>query len=272
MGAAEMGAAIRCPGVGDSPRGTETAEPLSSTPKSRSPPSRCFGQWHGPCLISDLSVRFSPSTRERLPPWRPEALNRHPARMHVSSLAHMRTPSSRRMAPIAAPALMDPSCPWRVATRIHGIHGTHERPTGRCYGSVGGNTNISACTRTRGVARTPPNSSPAPMRRTKHRRVARRIHGIHAKHGRSSGGRRRPGGPVPAGGRVGRAEPAGDLAGNLHELRERDRPARLALIHRCPETRRPVPRPRRQCPRISRDDPGCRGPRSPRPCGRRHRR
>ena len=42
MGAAEMGAAIRCPVVGDSPRGTETAEPLTSTPEPWSPPSSCF--------------------------------------------------------------------------------------------------------------------------------------------------------------------------------------------------------------------------------------
>src|SRR5262249_50243793 len=42
MGAAKMGAAIRCPVVGDSPRGRERAEPLTSTPESRSPPSRCF--------------------------------------------------------------------------------------------------------------------------------------------------------------------------------------------------------------------------------------
>jgi hypothetical protein len=32
MGATEMGAAIRFPLVGDSTRGTETAEPLTSTP------------------------------------------------------------------------------------------------------------------------------------------------------------------------------------------------------------------------------------------------
>ena len=67
MGAAEMGAAIRCPVVGDSPRGKETAEPLTSTPEPWSPPSSCFRQWQGPCSISDLSVRLSPSTRERLP-------------------------------------------------------------------------------------------------------------------------------------------------------------------------------------------------------------
>ena len=34
MGATEMGAAIGCPLVGDSTRGTETAEPLTSTPAS----------------------------------------------------------------------------------------------------------------------------------------------------------------------------------------------------------------------------------------------
>jgi hypothetical protein len=37
MGAAEMGATIRCPGVGDSPRGTEAAEPLTSAPAPWSP-------------------------------------------------------------------------------------------------------------------------------------------------------------------------------------------------------------------------------------------
>jgi len=42
MGAAEMGAAIRCPVVGDSPRRTETAEPLTSSPEPWSPPSSCF--------------------------------------------------------------------------------------------------------------------------------------------------------------------------------------------------------------------------------------
>ena len=39
MGAAEMGAAIRCPVLGDTPRGTEMAEPLTSTPEPWSPPS-----------------------------------------------------------------------------------------------------------------------------------------------------------------------------------------------------------------------------------------
>jgi hypothetical protein len=34
MGATEMGAAIGCPLVGDSTRGTATAEPLTSTPAS----------------------------------------------------------------------------------------------------------------------------------------------------------------------------------------------------------------------------------------------
>ena len=66
MGAAEMGAAIRCPVVGDFPRGTETAEPLTSTPEPWSPASGWFGQWHGRCSTSELSVRLSPSTRERL--------------------------------------------------------------------------------------------------------------------------------------------------------------------------------------------------------------
>src|SRR5262245_45162980 len=42
MGAAEMGAAIRCPVVGDSPRGTVTDEPLTSTPEPWSSPSSCF--------------------------------------------------------------------------------------------------------------------------------------------------------------------------------------------------------------------------------------
>jgi hypothetical protein len=42
IGAAEMGAAIRCPVVGDSPRGKETAEPLTSTPEPWSPSYSCF--------------------------------------------------------------------------------------------------------------------------------------------------------------------------------------------------------------------------------------
>ena len=42
MGATGMGAAIGCPLVGDSTRGTETAEPLTSTPEQWSPASRCF--------------------------------------------------------------------------------------------------------------------------------------------------------------------------------------------------------------------------------------
>jgi hypothetical protein len=42
MGATKMRAAIRCPLVGDSTRGTETAEPLTSTPASRGCTSRCI--------------------------------------------------------------------------------------------------------------------------------------------------------------------------------------------------------------------------------------
>jgi hypothetical protein len=42
MGAAEMGTAIRCPVFGDSTRGTETAEPLTSNPEPWSPPSSGF--------------------------------------------------------------------------------------------------------------------------------------------------------------------------------------------------------------------------------------
>ena len=65
MGAAHRGAAIRGPGVGDSPRGRETAEPLTSTPEPGSPPSRGFGPWQGPWSISDRPGRWLPSTRQR---------------------------------------------------------------------------------------------------------------------------------------------------------------------------------------------------------------
>jgi hypothetical protein len=188
-------------------------------------------------------------------PRRPEALDRHLARTHATSHASKHMRSSRRRVSIATLAPMDPGFPGRVATRIHGIHETHGRPTGRCCRSVGRNTNISACTSARRGVRTPrthrrrlcgarntgvflvrymrymrrmggpwadgdrftylspPNSSPAPMGRTKHRCVSRALHAPHAPHGRSSGGRRPPVGPrgpvrAAGGGRVGRAEPA----------------------------------------------------------------
>jgi hypothetical protein len=48
MGTAEMGAAIRCPVVGDSPRGTEAAEPLTYTPEPWSPPIQLLLTMAGP--------------------------------------------------------------------------------------------------------------------------------------------------------------------------------------------------------------------------------
>ena len=88
---------------------------------------------------------------------------------------------------------------------VTGAHASHQTPARRSCAAcaacdawaVLGRASGAGSIRWSAGAR-PPNgrpSSPAPMRRTKHRRVARAIHAIHAGHGQSSGRRRPPVGP-----------------------------------------------------------------------------
>jgi hypothetical protein len=70
-------------------------------------------------------------------PRRRDAFDGDPARTYATTDAGPKPRSSRPRAPISSPAPMLPSCPRRVAARIHGIHEKHGRLMGPVPSLVG---------------------------------------------------------------------------------------------------------------------------------------